>query len=229
MSPNPTPPVPFGRLRPRNRKQTGFYWIKSPRGPNIVAEWDAFGQWRRQDHYDTNTPLYMALAGYKTTASRHPILQPAALDAVHDLAKAWARSAKTRMFAEQLRAALATPEPSEQEPVSAHAEPPPFRTVHLPLCIGGSMHEMTKDVSPRYSAFTVPVTTGIKARFNPSDLRNLGTIDFAYETYHRAAMRTGPPGERVAITWWHLEGMPVDDDVLARVARAFDARTQGDA
>jgi len=223
------PPVQFGRLRPRNRKQTGFYWIKSPRGPNIVAEWDEFGRWRRQDHYDTDTPQYMAFAGYKTTASRHTIPQPAALDAVHDLAKAWARSAKTRRFAEMLRAALATPEPPEPAEILTPAEPPPLRTFHMPLCIGGSMHGMTKEVSPRYSAFRVPVTTGIKARFNPHDLRDLGTIDFAYETYHRAAMRTGAPGERVAITWWHLEGLPVDDDVLAQVARAFDARSQGDA
>lgn len=39
----------------------------------------------------------------------------------------------------------------------------------------------------------------------------------------------GAPGERGAITWWHLEGLPVDDEVLAQVARAFDARSQGDA
>lgn len=229
MSPDPTPPVQFGRLRPRNRKQTGFYWIKSRRGPHIIAEWDGFDRWHRQGRDEPDSPEDMAFVGYKTTASRYPIPQPAALDAVHDLAKAWARSAKTRRFAELLRAALATPEPPEQAEILTPTAPPPIPTFHLEVCIGGSMHGMKKELAPRYSVFSVPVTTGIKARFDPPDLRDFGTIGFAYETYRRVALHTSGPGERMVITWWHLEGLPVDDGVLAQVARAFDARSKGDA
>lgn len=123
--------------------------------------------------------------------------------------------------AELLRAALATPEPPERTEILTPAAPPPVPTFHLEVCIGGSMHGMEKEVSPRYSAFIVPIMEGIKARLEPRDCRNIAATGFPTETYRRAALHTSGPGERVAITWWHLEGLPVDDDVLAQVARAW--------